>query len=132
MSVHILLIHLCKTSKPYPLPYPCPMVRKLHPPNWSIISDGHSIALNLSLKACLNPWITYLSDSLPLSHLFRAALALLVLHPFKDVYLGKANKLPLLCSRILIQAHSDSFVNGIYLSLALVFKRLHEWGMSLI
>ena len=36
------------------------------------------------------------------------------------------NKLSLLCSRILIQAHSDSFVNGIYLSLVLVFKRLHE------
>ena len=34
---------------------PCPTLLKLHPPNWSMISKGHSIALKRSRKLCLKP-----------------------------------------------------------------------------
>ena len=109
-------IHLLSTDSSYPLPYPCPTLFNLHPPNWSMISDGHSIALNLSLKLCLNPWITYGFDSFSFIHLLRAALALFALHISLVVYLGKAYILSLLCSKILSQAQSDAPTSGIHLS----------------
>jgi hypothetical protein len=47
----------------------------VQPPMASMLSEGHSTALNLSLRLCLKLWITQPSGILGLSHLFKAALS---------------------------------------------------------
>ena len=54
------------------------------------MSDGHCTARSLSLKECLNEWITHPSGTLGFNHLLMAADAELALVPLTDVYLGKA------------------------------------------
>ena len=54
------------------------------------MSEGHCTALSLSLRLCLNEWITHPSGTLGLSHLLIAADAELALVPLGDVYLRKA------------------------------------------
>ena len=62
----------------------------VHPPIWSIISEGQETALSLSRSECLKECITHPSGTLGFSHLLMAADAELAFVPLDEVDLGKA------------------------------------------
>ena len=47
----------------------------VHPPIWSMMSDGHSTALRRSLRLCRRPCTTWSPPVMVFIHLLRAALA---------------------------------------------------------
>ena len=61
----------------------------VHPPTASMMSDGHSTALNLSLRLCRNPCTIKSSPITFFIHLFKAALAELALHILPSSFDGK-------------------------------------------
>ena len=63
-----------------------------HPPIWSIISLGHSTALNLFLIECLNECTTHPALTNGFNHLLSAALAELAFASSPLLYLGKAKR----------------------------------------
>ena len=83
----------------------------VHPPIASMMSAGHSMARNRSLRLCLNEWITQPLGTRGFNHLFNAALAEFELHFCSLQYLGKAN--PDGDKATLLAAQSEKPTNGI-------------------
>ena len=80
----------------------------------SIMSDGHSTALNLSRRLCLKLWMTQFSGTYWCSHLFNSPLAALALQPVASQYLRKAKTLSSLASRRRLEVHRAAPTSGIH------------------
>ena len=100
----------------------------------SIMSAGHSTALNRSLRLCRNECMTHPSETRGFKNLFNAALAELALHLVSLWYFGKANWW--FCFTIRFAVQSEAPTSGICLALKFVFSPLQGcsirlmWGVS--
>ena len=109
--IRIVRIAVEVVFKQKPSPYAWPTLSLLHPPIWSIISDGHWTALRRSLMACLKPCTTMSSRNFAFSHLLRALDAELALQRSLSVYRGKAKHEDAF-ALIRCAAHIDAPTNG--------------------
>ena len=118
------------TLRLYPLPYWWPTPSVVHPPMVSIMSAGHSTALNRSPRLCRNEWMTHPSGTRGFNHLFNAALAELALHLVSLQYFGKANWSFYFTT--CFAAQSIVPTSGIFRELEFVFSTCQGYSIRLI